>query len=507
VEQEIFTKEDIKTLESCNKTVSSAKREYEILLKGVQFVNIQNSATIENGGIQKFSDQEFENYMKKGKHEIKQNHVIKFNPASGAASRMFKQLHFYHQEKDRFSLEDIKKIDLEVYNFVTHFHSNISKFAFYDELIELFKKKGLTRYDDISQIISFILTEDGLDYSNKPKAFIKFHKYSEEDIRDAFEEQIVEGIACGITKYHFTFSPEHEKIAIERIKEVKKKYNKYQIEINYSFQDPATNTIALDVKTKLPSRDKNGKLILRMGGHGSLINNVNNLKEEIAILKNIDNIPKEDMQDLVCENILANIGYTKLLHEKISNVINLILNKKISIKDTTEFLEKDLCIKVPNTFFKLNEDEQYKILFSKINRPIKVCQMVSNDGEPGGGPVFVMSKDGFSYLRIAEQAEAENGKNNQHMKGGTHFNPVNLTMYLKDYKGEFFDLNNYINWDSCFISAKSHEGKDILALELPGLWNGATEDFITIFVDAPIETFQPVKTVNDLLRDGHLVKK
>jgi hypothetical protein len=504
--EDIFSPHDIEILRKNNKTVDAAKKECELLLRGVQYAKTYAAATIENNGIKIFDKKHFDELVNIGKLIISQDRFLHFNPAAGAASRMFAALEFFYNNKGKYTLQQIHEINKEYYHIIKEFIERLHDFAFYDDLTSVMEKNKANIADPY-EAIKYLLHKEGLNYINIPKAFLKAHRYSKSKIIDAFEEQIVEGLSMNVTKYHFTFSPEHEYIAKRRIGEVIKKYPDKKIEITYSFQELCTNTISLDMETKTPFRKQNGDLLLRSGGHGTVIGNVNRLKKEMIFLKNIENVSKESMQHIFTSYLKMNIGYLWVLKNKIFDMIPHVLNKEIPISEVVSFMEKELCLVVPDSFYELSLDEQYKIIFDKLNRPIKICQEVPNRGEPGGGPTWVIGKDGFRYLRIVEQSESEGGKNNPHMKNGTHFNPACILVYTKDYKGNFFDLEKYVNWDACFISEKFSEGKAIRALELPGLWNGSMEDHITLFVECPIDSFQPVKFVNDWLRDAHQAQK
>jgi len=433
--------------------------------------------------------------------------IVKFVPASGAASRMFKDL-FEFLESERIEPTTV---------FEKKFFSEIKKFAFYEELNEICQKNNgksinkLIENKQFKPIVENLLTDKGLNYGSLPKGLLKFHSYPTEK-RTPMQEHLVEGAlyaaASGKVNIHFTISNEHCALFKKHLNETIAAYeNKYRIRYNVSFseQKQSTDTIAADENNQ-PFRDK-GELVFRPGGHGALIENLNDLNSDIVFIKNIDNVVPDSLKD-------STVTYKKVIAGMLVNLQKqcfayLCKLEKKSISDAKLSIIAQFCeIRLNNhhaNLLLLSNDELRKYLFNKLNRPIRVCGMVKNVGEPGGGPFLTVNADGTVSPQILEssQINLKIPADKDKMMKSTHFNPVDLVCSMKNYKGEKFDLLNYVDKKTGYISLKSKNGKDLKALELPGLWNGAMSDWNSIFVEVPIDTFNPVKTVNDLLRTEH----
>jgi hypothetical protein len=361
-------------------------------------------------------------------------------------------------------------------------------------------------------ILENLLCKKGLHYGQLPKGLLLFHRYPD-GARTAMEEHLIEGAlyACNATRQvnlHFTVSPEHRELFRRAAKAKTPEYEQrlnVKFHIGFSEQKPSTDTIAVDSENQ-PFHD-NGKLLFRPGGHGALIENLNDMDADVIFIKNIDNVMPDAIKPdtIYYKKLIAGV----LIHyrQKIFDYLNRIDSGKYDHAELLEmlyFLQNELCIKNPET--KMLEDAELVLYIkSKLNRPLRVCGMVRNQGEPGGGPFFTVSPDRTVSLQILEgsQIDLKNPAMKQLFEQGTHFNPVDLVCAVRNYKGEKFDLTRYIDKNTGFISSKSKSGKILKALELPGLWNGSMSDWNTIFVEVPIETFNPVKTVNDLLRKEH----
>lgn len=411
----------------------------------------------------------------------------KFVPASGAASRMFKDL--------------LNKNVIATNKFV----SNINKFAFYDKSI----------YADINgeALVDFTLGKGGLDYASKPKGVLKFHRY-EDEVRTAIAEHLVEAARYmknseGQADLVITISPEHQTLFDEAISEVKSKYeNKYGVSYNIKtvFQYKWTDTIAVTPEGE-PFLTDDGTVLHRPGGHGALIHNLNEVDADVVSIKNIDNVSVESYLPMTAKWKRVLIGTALLYRKEINNFIKR-LNTSASndlCDEIESFLKDELCIELPTSYSAATVEEKVKILYSYLHRPIRVCGMVKNEGEPGGGPFLVREKDGGTSLQILEgvQINQNDARAVECLKSSTHFNPVDLVCVLTDENGRHFDLLEYVDEDAGFISSKSYQGRDLRALELPGLWNGSMSRWNTVFVEVPVETFNPVKTVLDLLRPAH----
>ncbi len=434
--------------------------------------------------------------------------ILKFVPASGAASRMFKDL-----------FEFLEKENTENLNaFETKFFDEIERFAFFDDLNTVCLKNEKESISDLIQageykkVVSNLLLSTGLSYGSLPKGLLKFHHYGTEN-RTPMQEHLVEGALYAANfknevNIHFTLSKEHRELFDKQLTDSKATYEKeFQVEYNIGFseQKPSTDTIAADENNE-PFRD-NGALVFRPGGHGALIENLNDLDNDVIFVKNIDNVVPDSLKS-------TTVTYKKLiagLLVKLQNQCFVYLKElesgsvsEIKLKEISKFCETQLNNQNSDIQL-LSEDELKKYLITKLNRPIRVCGMVKNVGEPGGGPFLTVNSDGTVSPQILEssQINLNNPQDKMKMQQSTHFNPVDLVCGVKNYKGEKFDLLKHVDKNTGFISLKSKSGKELKALELPGLWNGAMSDWNTIFVEVPIETFNPVKTVNDLLRTEH----
>lgn len=472
-------------------------KQIEFFKNGFPYLRLYAPATAERG-IKLLSEKEqvaaidlFENFDGK---------VCKFVPASGAATRMFNDLYD--------ALTQLEKGEIPDKNLSTvKFLDNIKRYAFYEDLC---KTDDFDIYDRYT-ILRNTLLSSGLNYGLLPKGMIKFHKYAEES-RTSFEEHLIEAALYtkgknGISKLVVTVSPEHLSGFESLLEEVKEKYEKrYKVtfDVSFTLQKPSTNTIAVDENNE-PFRKSDGSILFRPGGHGALIENLNDLTSEIVVIKNIDNVVKDDL-------ISEAVRWKKILggiligtREKLFQYIEALdgENNPLLIDEIVEFLDKEFCIKLPSVPYSILK----KYIRAKLNRPIRVCGMVKNLGEPGGGPFIVYDADGSTSLQILESAQLDMNSPETVLavSKSTHFNPVDLVCSFIDYKGEKFDLNRFIDPETGFISYKSLEGRPLKAQELPGLWNGAMSQWNTVFVEVPVITFNPVKTVLDLLRPEHLV--
>lgn len=476
--------------------------------KGFPYLKLHAAASVENGimapaaDVQKKYLDAWDAYMQTDKV------VVKFVPASGAASRMFKNL-FEFLGAD---------YDAPQTSFEKTFFEKIDKFAFYADLDEACLKTtgkniaALIGEGSYKAVVSALLEAAGLNYGALPKGLLKFHKY-EDGSRTPVEEHLVEGALYAANKngkvnVHFTVSPEHRALFKALVDEKAAAYaKKYGVDYNVSFseQKASTDTIAADMDNK-PFRD-NGKLLFRPGGHGALIENLNDLDADIIFIKNIDNVVPDKLKGdtVLYKKLIA--GVLVALQQKVFAYLQLLDTGKYThdqVLEILQFLQKDLHCKNPEV--KNLEDSELAIyLKKKLNRPMRVCGMVKNVGEPGGGPFLAYNSDGTISLQILEssQIDMKDPAKKEMFEKGTHFNPVDLVCAVRDYKGHKFNLVNYVDKATGFISCKSKNGKELKALELPGLWNGAMSDWNTVFVEVPLSTFNPVKTVNDLLREQH----
>jgi len=514
----MFTENQLKQIKGRKIELKTIEKQIESFKNGFPYMNIYAPATVENKGIVRLGKSEIEQLNKIFNESLLRKKVIKFVPASGAASRMFKSL-FSFREKYNGSEKAINDFHSDKsFNSVYKFIAEIQRFAFCEDLKKVMSRDNLDMkkcvdLKDFNSIIDYLLFDKGLNYSSLPKGLLKFHRYGN-DNRTAFEEHLVEAAdysknAGNMAMLHFTISPEHiEKFEI-LLEQVLKHYEKFynlKYNVSYSIQKPSTDTIAVDMNND-PFCEPDGSLLFRPGGHGALLENLNDLKGDIIFIKNIDNIVPDRLKHETYIYKKALAGYLIKLQEKIHLYLNLLDTGNTDeemISEIATFSADKLKIQTDN-FSEYNNEQKIAFLFLKLNRPIRVCGMVKNEGEPGGGPFWIKNiKDGGA-LQIVESSQINLSDPIQKsiFNQSTHFNPVDLVCGVKDYKGNNFDLTKYTDPETGFISVKSKDGKDMKALELPGLWNGAMADWITIFIEVPVITFNPVKTVNDLLRKEH----
>jgi len=445
-------------------------------------------------GIVRFNTDEENIYIEKYDSAINLFEVTKFVPASGAASRMFKDLLTEYSE-----IEKKNNKDLNQYEYSYKLNQNLTRFAFYEEL------NSICDSMNIKEILKSLLFEPGLNYSKLPKGLIKFHKYKDSS-RTAFEEHLVEageyiGGESGNCSIDFTVPSEYISVIEEYIEAIKYDYQQGYIKYNlsYSLQNPATDTIAVDMNND-PVLNELGELIFRPAGHGALIENLNSIDSDIIFIKNIDNVTTEKyLQETVrYKKILG--GYLISVINQINEILSELENSNLEISRINKI--KQFCN--DKLEIEIKEETDFELLIEILNRPVRVCGVVKNEGEPGGGPFWVNSNGNISK-QIVESAQVDmtSDKQKEIWNSSTHFNPVDIVCSVRDYKGNKFDLKEYVDSYAGIITKKSVDGKEIKALELPGLWNGAMAEWITLFVEVPLITFNPVKTVFDLLKEEH----
>ena len=498
--------EDLQQIADRNVTEDQVERQVAQLKRGTAYVKLIRPATV-GDGILRLPPEQIEEMNRTFDEDKEYYQFTKFVPASGAASRMF---------KDLFSFIDTG----EDTKFTEIFFAHIHCFAFYNDLNQAVNNLYGTNVDNLLkenrkvEVVKALLLDEGLGYGKLPKALLKFHHY-EHCNRLALEEHLVEAAryatdTTGVARLHFTVSTEHEKPFQKAINRLKKDYEqKYGIryDITYSFQKPSTDTVAIDAEGNL-FREKDGRLLFRPGGHGALIENLNDLAQEIVFIKNIDNIVPETRVEttVTYKKVLAGLLFK--LQQQTFEYLEILDNGDVTNDELAEmiaFAKENLMIDIPGFVAQYDLYEKIDFLYDRLNRPMRVCGMVKNEGEPGGGPFWVKNMDDEVSLQIIESSQIDHGKADQEaiFKGSTHFNPVDLVCGCWNYKGEAFNLTDFIDPNTGFVSSKSKDGRELKALELPGLWNGAMADWITLFVEVPIETFNPVKTVNDLLKPMH----
>jgi hypothetical protein len=484
---------------------------------GFPFADLVRPAT-PGDGIEVLTDSEVDALVEHYDAHSGSCKIIKFVPASGAASRMFKALFEYLGEASGDHEEDLLADD-KGFNSPWNFIRNIDNFAFHHDLKEALARTGMDLDEEIgmghySRVIRALVGEEGLDYGNLPKGLIKFHHYPEGD-RVALEEHLVEAAMYatsgdGVAYVHFTVSPEHLERFREKVDEVSKAYEiQFGITFNISFsvQKPSTDTIAVDMENN-PFREPDGTILFRPGGHGALIENLADMDGDILFIKNIDNVVPDRLKTDTTRFKKVIGGLLLKLQDATFKYLETLQSGSVTnekIEAITDFAEHELKIALPEGFRKRESHERAAWLQRQLDRPMRICGMVKNEGEPGGGPFWIRNSQGQVSLQVVESSQINHNDPEQvkHLHGATHFNPVDLVCGTKDHRGNKFDLHRFIDPRTGFISVKSKGGKDLKAQELPGLWNGAMADWITLFVEVPILTFNPVKTVNDLLREQH----
>lgn len=499
----MLSEKDILQLEEVGISADLIYRQIDRFKEGFPPIHLVSPAKV-NDGIIRLESSEVDDLIEI--YKSYEGNRLKFVPASGAATRMFRELIQF-------------KTTGEINSLTREFVLNLCKFPFYTDLGEVLNSKNLNLNDlvqqeDFEPIIEALLDAKGLNYGALPKGLIKFHKYKDHT-RTAFEEQLVEGtqyarMPDNKASVHLTVSPEHmdafKKILSDKSQSICTKYG-VELIVTFSEQKKSTDTIAVD-NNNIPVRNSDGSLLFRPGGHGALIENLNDLSSDIIFVKNIDNVVSDRLKPQTVLHKKALVGLLLSYQSIIFDYLNLLQGEDIDIKSLIEILDftiNELCILSPPGLEVSNPDVLKTYLLEKLNRPLRVCGMVKNEGEPGGGPFWVTNSDGSISLQIVEssQVDQNNPKQKEIFSASTHFNPVDLVCATKDVEGQKFNLLNYTEPTAGFISVKSYNGMEIKVQELPGLWNGAMAKWNTIFVEVPLVTFNPVKTVMDLLREQH----
>ncbi|KGO91454.1 DUF4301 family protein [Flavobacterium subsaxonicum] len=503
-----------------NITLEKIGSQVNIFKNGIDKINLERPAVISDGVfmLDKETAQQCAAYFdsKKDLYKLK-----KFVPASGAATRMFKFLHDfiadYNPKKETINGYINRKKD----NSLEVFLLGLEKFPFYKEIAAEAEKHVVYPEADDENVredarnysfIKTMISEDLFDYANKPKGILPFHCYGNLTATPVYEhlrESVAYAGSQGQTHVHFTISENHLNGFLDSINEVRARVEEesgIKISFNFTYQHKETDTLAVDMANN-PFRDEKGNLLFRPGGHGALIENLNRLDADIVFVKNIDNVRHTKM-DTISLYKKALGGMLVKLQQTIFDYLERIEKRELSeeeLDEIVEFASKKLSLDISPDFDKFTLENKFLYLTECLDRPIRICGMVKNEGEPGGGPFWVKGKRGRVSLQIVEssQIDLDNKIQNHIFSQSTHFNPVDLVCGLKDYKGKKFNLTQYVDPNTGFIVYKNRMGKDVKSYELPGLWNGAMAGWITVFVEVPLKTFNPVKTVNDLLKAAH----
>jgi hypothetical protein len=504
----MLTEQDLKQIKQKGISEEKLNNQLEQFKTGFPFLRLKAAAAIGQGIIAPDETKRKEYVEAWNQYKAEGRRVVKFVPASGAASRMF---------KDMFAFVDAD-YDEPTTSFEKQYFDNIQKFAFYEALNAACQKNegkdipSLISEGNYKAVAANMLKAEGLNYGQLPKGLLLFHNYPEGP-RTPMEEHLVEGAlyaaSAGEAHVHFTVSHEHMELFKAKVAEKADLYaKKYGIkyDITFSEQKPSTDTVAANADNT-PFRNDDGSLLFRPGGHGALIENLNEIAADVIFVKNIDNVVPDRLKEDTVEWKQVIAGVLVTLQKKAFEYLRKLDTGRYSheeIEEMIRFVQQDLCCRKPD-IKELEDAELVIYLRKKLNRPMRVCGVVKNVGEPGGGPFLTYNQDGTVSLQILESSQIDKS-NKEYMEmftKGTHFNPVDLVCAVKDYKGNDFNLPDYVDKTTGFISSKSKSGKELKALELPGLWNGAMSDWSTVFVEVPLSTFNPVKTVNDLLREQH----
>lgn len=522
----MFNDNDLIQIKDRGLTIEQVISQIELFKKNDFYLTLNRSCKV-GDGITVLDQQDLDRLAALYLKASLSGRIMKFVPASGAASRMFEALHMLNNLKVKINGDFIAalikrntktEINESVGKSFVTFIKGLRNFAFWDDLKDVMGKNSfdidrLLDTGEYQDILEYLLTSKGLNYGNLPKGLIKFHKYASRS-RTPFEEHLVEAAeyTCdknGQCRIHFTVAPEHDALIKEHLYKKSKFYENSGInfKITYSYQEPATDTIAVDEQNN-PFRETGGALLFRPGGHGALLNNLNAVKGDIIFLKNIDNLVHDRFKQDTFLYKKALAGFLVELQDEIFYFLRKLSKGDFGqqdIKNMYEFLSKRLLISIPDNFGNASVKEKGAYIFLKLNRPLRVCGMVKNSGEPGGGPFWVEDQDQAVSCQIVESAQVDPDLNKQQaiLASATHFNPVDIVCGLRDFQGRQFDLNKYVDNKAVFISIKTKNGKSLKALEYPGLWNGAMAFWNTVFVEVPENTFNPVKTVNDLLKKEH----
>ncbi|MBP5411961.1 MAG: DUF4301 family protein [Bacteroidales bacterium] len=503
----MFTEQDYAAIKAHQIDMASLNNQCSMVL--CDCARVKLSAPIQPGnGLYEVNDKYIEQSLNSYVKKTGDKKIVKFVPASGAATRMFKDIYVYLNEgKLPHSVQAV--ID------------SLSKFAFYSSLQQCMQKAGLDMetqalQDNYKIIFTYLLEKEGLNYAHLPKGLLEFHSYPHQEVRTAAEEHLVEAALYAVSgdkkaHVHFTISPEHEQLFKDFISQKQEKYEQMlnvTYDITYSFQHPSTDTLAFDEDNK-PFRDEKGNLVFRPGGHGSLIKNLNDIDADIVFIKNIDNVTMDmyKADTIKYKKVLASLLMD--MQQEVFAGMRMLDNNAhptpAQLQTCEEMLSKNFFVVLPHYYYEMDTKGRAQYLCRLMNRPMRVCGVVKQEGEPGGGPFWTVDNNGMRNLQIVETSEMDLNDTAQQeiVSSSSYFNPVDIACSIKNYKGEKFQLSDFVDYQRYFVSSKSSNGKTLKAIENPGLWNGAMSNWLTVFVSTPISTFSPVKTVNDLLRKEH----
>ncbi|MFD2892497.1 DUF4301 family protein [Flavobacterium chuncheonense] len=505
--EEKFTKSDLALIQNKGISIQQLEKQFHYYANGIEKIVLVKPALI-GDGIIKLSSEESEKYQEVFDTHKASTSIIKFVPASGAATRMFKFLLEF--------LNDFKKGEESINAYINRtnnkelsvFLVGIKKFPFYNDLLKVTKAlydgfDSLNPDEKYYILIETLLSPAGFDFSNKPKAILPFHVKSGKQvtpIEDHLKEAIYYKSGNVAPHVHFTISKEHQ----ESFDTIANQFDDFVV--TFSYQHEATDTIAVQ-PDNTPFRLDDNQLFFRPGGHGALIENLNALEADLIFVKNIDNVSQNHMKDIIANKKMIG-GLLFEIQNKVFEYLKILEGQKVDadiMNEIIAFASKTINVVFPLDFEKFKKEYKIEFLMEVLNRPIRVCGMVKNEGEPGGGPFWIKDSEGNISLQIVEgsQMDTTNEMQERIIQKATHFNPVDIVCGVKNYKGEKFNLKEFVDENSGFIVSKSKNGKPLKSFELPGLWNGAMAFWNTIFVEVDLITFNPVKTVNDLLKPAH----
>lgn len=510
-----FSENDLELLTEKGISPEAAVAQIETFREGIAPVRLSKAAVI-GDGIQRLNPDEQKGLQQHYRHKKGALQIGKFTPASGAASRMFKALFAFLKDYDPQATALQDYLSDGKHKAVRQFKEGLESFPFYGlvrtRIGETFDSEG----HELHAFVREMLSEEGLNYGFYPKGLLPFHRYGEH-LATPLEEHLKEGAAYASTqgraRLHFTISPQHRSLFEAEYKRVGAQVSAQTgcaFEVGYSYQKGATDTLAVTPEDE-PFRDGEGRLLFRPGGHGALLENLDEQDADLLFIKNIDNVvPGHALPEIAFwKEVLG--GYLLKVQDQAFRFYRMLVDGTLDhdlISRIREFLEHTLNVRFPDAYAGFSLEEKIAVLKDKLQRPIRVCGMVRNEGDPGGGPFWIRDAQGNESLQIVESAQVD--MDDSHQKGifekATHFNPVDLVCGVRDAYGKKFNLMNYRNPKQGFITAKTFEGRPLKALELPGLWNGGMAYWNTVFVEVPIGTFNPVKTVNDLLKPAHQPK-
>lgn len=515
----MFGRAELEQLAESGIAPAEAERQIRLLTDPPPAIRLERPCRI-GDGIQRLDAAEREEARREHERVRRAGRILKFVPASGAASRMFKSLLATLAEVRADNMDSLRKASAAGNRDATEalaFLDGLRRFAFRDDLAAAMRQSGPDLERAIGDgkwraILEHLLSGRGLDYAEQPKGLLLFHRYSDGN-RTAFEEHLVEAAAFvrddgGVCRVHFTVSPEHRarfESLLECVRPAYEKRYSVRFAVDFSVQESATDTLAVDL-ANAPFRSTDGRLLVRPGGHGALIANLDALGADIAQLQNVDNIVPDHLRGQTLEWKEMLVGRLSIVQRAaLGHMEKLASSDSAAVEAALAFLADAFGVSAPQAVKRGGSEEKRAYALERLRRPIRVCGMVPNTGEPGGGPFWVRERDGSTTLQIVESAQVDPASSEQQavFASSSHFNPVLLACALRDLEGRPFRLSEFVDDDAVFIARKSKDGRDLKALERPGLWNGAMAHWNTVFVEVPGICFAPVKTVNDLLRPEH----